>query len=384
MDKNNNDNGFYNGYDNNGYGNASQNTPKMDQQSYEAQSQALIDAYKRDHPSGSKEVSYDVYTGRNKFKRMKQQWDIERGRVDPTGVDVYAEPTEEQKMQYQRMADNIMYQRSLGSGYSNGGSSQYDMVGGSRQDGATGERYQNTDSNPFYTSYDQQPQPQQQNPNGGQYYNSYDQQPQGGQYDNPYGQQPMPDERLYHPQQEERPYSRKRVATVKDGKSRFMPQIMIGAIILAICIIAFVFGMINHINSQSFIDSADKVDGNTTFITHTTRNFHKRYSVSYEYRYNDRTYKGSDVMNEDQAAELGLTKNFVISNVPVTVYVDPQNPKKSTLTAEAVITTGPLSFLTPVGGLILLIFGLVIWNDFRNGRYMVTEDSGKMKFERIK
>ena len=434
--------GFYHGYDETDWRERPDNTPDADEQArrkaeYEAKVGALMGEYYSEHPRsrrpgrtepdpaprqtssyGSTDQRQREYQA--KVDMLMGQYNAERKRRDSrvsysrgrssfshgfgfgygsrnsnSVDDMDFELTEAKKAELLAKADQIRYNRSMGSGYSNGGSSPTDFVG-------SGAPQVNNPRQQEPMFYGQQPltpentfMPQntwdsrdEEKTNGSGYNTSRDRDYDWDSQENRYGSDVSDSDPYgYEDYGRSRTSSNRKVATKEDGKRRYRRSILLGILILIVGMIVVSMAIRIRISDSAFFDKAMSVQGQITgsrAISSRRASINRDHRLYYSFTLPDgQTYKGSDVVESSRMGSIGLSDSSGAGSI-VTVYYDPDNPSSSRLISKDVTISYVMGLFSIMASAYLIFRGYRDRNRFANGQYYVVEENGKKKFELIK
>lgn len=269
------------------------------------------------------------------------------------------------------MADQIRYNRSMGSGYSNGGKTQNEFVGGNDIP-QNPSSYSNIYG--FYNS-NESVEPGVKPPSVP---DDFMPEEDNSDWDDDGFTAYRPSSGEYATDIKAGPDSR-RIATLKDGKLIFTGLLALGVFLLFISMLLFYTGFDSNKKSKEFISNSDTVTGKVTTVSPRGSVPFRKYVVRYKYTVGEEEYKGYDTLFNETAIEMGLDSKEAEGR-ELTVYSSKSDPKKSMLAEEPINPTGVVGILLPIVGLLIFIAGIIVRYYYANGKIIITTEMGRKKF----
>lgn len=175
-------------------------------------------------------------------------------------------------------------------------------------------------------------------------------------------------------------YPDARTATTADALGRTLLLLLMGLCIFCYALYSCVQGVLSAEASAHTLASYTPVSGVVAGV-YKYRGRPPFYTVSYDYEYQETTYRSSSTLYNNTARPLGLTDSDAVGRT-VTVYVNPDNPKQTMLATKPYPAFWYWLLLLPGAGLV--IYGIKFYLDCKKGRRLVYHSNGIKHFKSIK
>lgn len=184
-----------------------------------------------------------------------------------------------------------------------------------------------------------------------------------------------------------------RIATRGDGIKALIGYILIGIIISAAGIFAFILSSKQAEITREFFENADQVSGT---IVDTKKNVNKthrrkggtRTTTTYYLQVNYQ-YGGIDYTSWSESISSGTFNRYNLSQTgsigrTITTYVDTRNPSSIRVVYDPDAKPLYIVLLFPCFGVLAVVAGVKFMIDCSNGKYYIIKRGGKTKYRKIK